>query len=171
MRAVALSDKTVQDKVARHFVPLKLTIMPGTKEFPLDWPALQGWKTSYGLMGGQKNEGFTGCSVVSPDLQVEYGNTGSAFVWEMFDSTAYDATKFAAMLDRANARWAREQPIRADTTLSRAERERQLASLRSQVREAVGNEGRFHLPPKGFTVQDAVELFELSGDLPKKETK
>lgn len=160
MRAVALSDKTVQEKVASSFVPLKLTIAPGTREFPLGWPAMQHWKASYRRMGGEKNEGFTGCSVVSPDLAVEYGNTGSAFVWEMFDSTAYDARKFAAMLDRAQQRWARERALRADG--------KRVARFRDEVRSAVAEEGRFHLPPRGFTVQGAIELFELSGDLAKK---
>jgi hypothetical protein len=168
MRAVALSDKTVQKKVVKSFIPLKLAIKPGTKEFPLDWPALQPWGVSYRLMGGEKNEGFTGCSVVSPDLKVEYGNTGSALVWEMFDSTAYDADKFVAMLERADERRAREQAIRADATLSKAHKERRLASFRDDMRSAVAKEGRFRLPPKGFTIQGAVELFELSGDLPKK---
>ena len=165
MRAVALSDKAVQQKVARSFVPLKVVIPYPKTKFPLDWPAVAHWRNSYALMDGT---GFTGCSVVSPDLEVEYGNTGSAFIWEMFDSTAYDATKFTAMLDRAQERWARERALLVDTKLSEDERARRLASVRSEVRVAVGKESRFRLPPRGFTVQGAIELFELSGDLPKK---
>jgi hypothetical protein len=72
------------------------------------------------------------------------------------------------MLKRADERGAREQAIRADETLSKAHKERRLTSFRDDVRSAVAKEGRFHLPPKGFTIQGAVELFELSGDLPKK---
>src|ERR1700676_3151383 len=159
MRAVALADQTVQDKVAKSFVPLKVAIKPGTKAYPLDWPAMRPWRVAYVLMGGEHCEGITGCSVVGPDLDVEYGNTGSAFVWEMFDSSAYDAQKFAAMLDRAAERWAREQEIRADKKLSGADRERQLASFRDDVHSAVAKEGRFHLPPSGFTIEGAVELF------------
>lgn len=165
MRAVALSDKAVQAKAARSFVPLKLEISYPKSTFPLDWPALAGWKASYSLMDGK---GFTGCSVVSPDLKAEYGNTGSAFIWEMFDSTAYNAPKFAAMLDRAQARWAQDKKIQADMTLSDQERERQLARFRGEMSGAVAKEGRFRLPPKGFTVQGAIELFQLSGDLPQK---
>jgi hypothetical protein len=168
MRAVALSDKTVQEKVKQSFLPVKVAILPGTKEFPLDWPAMQGWKLGYRLMGGNKNEGFTGCAVVSPDLKMEYANTGSGFVWEMFESTAYDAKKFAAMLDRAAERFAREQQIRADSRLTEKQRERALAQFYTEVRNAVSQEGRLHLPPKGFTLKGAGELFQLSGDLPKK---
>ena len=168
MRAVALSDETVQDKIMASFIPLKLAIAPGTKEFPLDWPALRSWKTGYRLMGGEKNDGFTGCSVVGPALDVEYGNTGSAFVWEMFDSAAYDAAKFAAMLERARGRWAREQAIRSGPEARAEGRERRLADFRDEVRRAVADEGRFRLPPKGFSVAGAVELFRLSGDLPKR---
>ena len=169
MRAVALSDKTVQEKVAQSFIPLKVTIQPGTKEFPLSWLATRAWGNAYQAMGGEKNEGFTGCSVISPDLQIEYGNTGSALVWEMFDSTAYDAQKFAAMLDRARDRWVGEQEVRSAKNLSEGQRQSKLASFRAEIRNAVGNEGRFRLPPRGFTIQGAVKLFELSGDLPQKK--
>lgn len=165
IRAVALSDKTVQAKIAESFVPLKRVIPYPKTSFPLDWPALAGWKASYAHMDGT---GFTGCSVVSPDLKAEYGNTGSAFVWEMFDSTAYDTHKFAAMLDRAAQRWAREQDIRTDKKLGVGERDRKLARHRDDVGRAVAEEGRFRLPPKGFTIEGAIELFQLSGDLPKK---
>ena len=165
MRAVALADKAVQQNVAKSFIPLKLVITPRSPAFPLDWPAMAGWRFAYKLGEG---DGFTGCSVVSPDLQLEYGNTGSAFIWEMFDSTAYDAQKFNAMLDRAAKRAAREREIRADKTLSGPELERQLASFRDEVRQALPKEGPFRLPPKGFTIQGAIDLFTLSGDYPPK---
>nr|CAA9212236.1 hypothetical protein AVDCRST_MAG63-13 [uncultured Armatimonadetes bacterium] len=165
MRAVALSDSAVQERIRQSFVPLKVVIPFPKTAFPLDWPALAHWRTSYGLMDGT---GFTGCSVVSADLEIEYGNTGSALVWELFDSTAYDAAKFAAMLDRAAERWSRERAIRADKALNAADRERRLAAFRGGVRAAVGREGRFRLPPRGFTVEGAVELFRLSGDLPRQ---
>ena len=168
MRAVALADEIVQAKVAKSFIPLKVAIPHGTDKFPLDWPAMKNWSFSYQLMGGKKVDGITGCCVVGPDLKLEYGNTGSAFVWEMFDSIAYDATKFAAMLDRAAKRWQQDQEIRADKSLSEKERDSKLASFHADVRRAVGNEGRFQFPPRGFTIQGAIELFELSGDLKKK---
>ncbi|MCS6863141.1 MAG: hypothetical protein NZT92_22775 [Abditibacteriales bacterium] len=172
MRAVALADKTVQEKIAQSFIPLKVMIPYGTKEFPLDWPAMNHWRLAYKLMGGEKCTGLTGCTVVSPDLQTEYANTGSAFVWEMFTSTAYDATKFAAMLDRASQRARQEMAIRQDPKLSDQERESQLARFRREVRSAVVKEGATRPKPKGFTDWHAVELFALSGDLfwnPSKE--
>ncbi len=168
MRAVALSDRTVQDKVAKSFVPLKVTIPYGTKKFPLDWPGMKHWSTTYKRMGGEKVDGITACSVIGPDLKVEYGNTGSAFVWEMFDSIAYDEKKFAAMLDRSVERFGREQKIRADRSLNEKERERKLATFHAEVRKAMADEGRFRLPPRGFTIEGAKELFRLSGDLKDK---
>jgi hypothetical protein len=94
MRAVALSDTNVKRTISEHFVPLKITIAYGAEQIPLDWPAFKGWRTVYSIMGGSKNTGFTGCSVVTPDTQQELASTGSAHVWEMFDSLAYDAKKF-----------------------------------------------------------------------------
>ena len=165
MRAVSLSNKTVQAKIVQSFVPLKVDILPGTKTFPFDWPAMQQWRTSYRLMGGEKCQGITACTVVTPDLKVQYDNTGSAFVWEMFDSIAYDAEKFAAMLDRASERWEQEKKIRSDNTLNEQQRSQKLSSFRREVARELGREGRFHLPPPGFTIEGAKELFRLSGDL------
>ena len=85
MRAVALSDKAVQDKVVSSFVPLNVQIDYGTEEFPLDWRGLKIWQDTYRRMGGPKTKGITACSVIGPELEVEFGSTGSAFVWEMFD--------------------------------------------------------------------------------------
>ena len=171
MRAVSLSDKVVQEKVEKSFVPLKVKITFGDEKFPLDWLALKIWQDTYARMGGPKTTGITACAVVSPDLKTEYGSTGSAFVWEMFDSIAYDASKFSTMLDRAAERGGREKAIRADKGLDDEERDAKLASFRAEVRRAVGEEGRFRLPPRGFTIQGAVELFELSGDLKEKGAK
>lgn len=168
MRAVALADSTVQAKVAASFIPLKIAIPHGTEKFPLDWPALKHWSNVYQQMGGKKVEGITACTVISPDLKVEYANTGSAFVWEMFDSVAYDAKRFAGMLDKAAQRWVTEKEIRADKSLDDKERAAKLASFHAEVRKAIAKEGIFHFPPKGFTIQGAIELFELTGDLKKK---
>ncbi|MEM7519114.1 MAG: hypothetical protein AAF368_19585, partial [Planctomycetota bacterium] len=101
--------------------------------------------------------------VVSPDLQVELGNTGSAFVWEMFESTAYDAEKFSAMLDRALARFEKRAAIRAGK--SGEEQTNALATFDRGLKRAVTGEGRFRLPPRGFSVEGAKELFRLTGDL------
>jgi hypothetical protein len=168
MRAVSLSDATVQEKIAKSFVPLKVTIPHGTPEFPLGWPSMKAWIASYKSMGGEKCQGMTGCSIVSPDLEAEYANTGSSFVWEMFETPAYDAVKFAAMLDRGAQRWTREREIRADASLAPDERDKKIAAHRAEVRRAIGKEGQLRLPPKGFTPEKAIELFTISGDLPAK---
>jgi hypothetical protein len=165
MRAVALSDPAVRDWANGRSVPLKVVIEPGTKRFPLDWPAMGGWATAYQFLGGEKNEGFTGCSLVSPDLSVEFASTGSAHVWELFDSPAYDRDKFLAMLERG---WTRHREFAAalhDPNSSPRQRDAKAERLRRQFRAQVASEGRFRLPPKGFTIEGAVELFRLSGDL------
>lgn len=178
MRAVALSDKAVQKKVREFFVPLKITIEPGTAEFPVDWPGLHGWAGVYQVMGGSQCEGITACSVVTPDLQAEYGSTGSALVWEMFDSIAYDAQKFASMLDRACARHTEEKCLRKEYRSDPAELEEQLAAFRADVAEEIQREGALRLPPRGFSIDRAKQLFRLTGDLvdgvappPKPEAK
>jgi hypothetical protein len=165
MRAVALSDARVQAAVDKDFVPLKVPIPPGTAEFPLTWPAMTGWRIAYALLGGKHNEGFTGCSVVSPDLSAEFGNTGSALIWEMFDSPAYDPDKFLAMLSRAKRRAEEDRRIASDPLRPAAERRRLQQRHRDNVARLVREEGEFRLPPRGFTREYAEELFRLSGDL------
>lgn len=165
MRAVALSNEEVQKKVAASFIPLKITIPYGTEKFPVEWPALKVWQDTYTRMGGSETTGITACSVVGPDLETEYGSTGSAFVWEMFDSIAYNAEKFAVMLDRSLERFEEGQTIRANTKLSAKKRLRRLAAHRRAVKKAVGFEGRFRLPPRGFSISGAKQLFRMTGDL------
>ena len=165
MRAVALGNKQVQDKIAKSFVPLKIVIPYRSKVLPLDWPAMKQWRDIHKKMGGEKCEGLTGCSVIEPDLQYQLGNTGSAFVWELFDSIAYDPVKFSAMLDRSLKRFERHQAIVNDKSLSATERKKKLIGHRIDVKKAIAKEGRFRLPPKGFTIDGAKQLFRLSGDL------
>ena len=165
MRAVALSDKIVQKKIADGFIPLKITIPSGTEKFPLEWPGLKVWSDTYKSMGGPKVDGLTACSIISSDLQTEFGSTGSAFVWEMFDSIAYDAKKFGAMLDRAAERATKGKEIAANKQLTPGERERELAAFRKDVRKEMDREGRFQFPPKGFSIEGAKTLFRMTGDL------
>lgn len=165
MRAVALSDPKVQEWVAAHATPLKVVIKPGTARLPLDWPAMSTWSIAYAVMGAGENQGFTGCSLVSPDGLLQYANTGSAMVWEMFDSTAYDRDKFLAMLERGRQRHERYRGIQADPGLGPLERRRKLAEFRRTVSAEVRNEGRAQAPPRGFSLAKALELFRLSGDI------
>ena len=170
MRAVALADPAVQQRIAANFIPLKVTLKPGAKELPLDWPALGRWRRAYALMGGESSRGFTGCTVISPDLEVEYADTGGAMVWELFDSIAYDAQKFAVMLDRAQQHAAAEQQLRQQF----ADKPRQLQRKLRAQRRALGVERlrafKLRMPPEGFTKAKAMELFRLSGDLKKEPT-
>ena len=108
------------------------------------------------------------CTVVSPDLKMEYGNTGSAMVWEMFDSIAYDADKFNAMLDRAQKRYEYERKIIKNKNLSFQAKIDAIEDHRKKVRKLVGEEGKFQMPPKGFTLKKALDLFEKTGDYKKK---
>ena len=165
MRTVSLSNPQVINAVNQSFIPLKVQIDYGTKSFPINWPALRHWKFAYFFMGGKKVKGITGCSVVSPDLKLELGSTGSAFVWEMFDSVAYDATKFKRMLDQSLRFHSRYQMILHDESLGRWKRRRQIALVKSDLKREKRRVGRFRLPPKGFNKDHAIELFKLSGDL------
>ncbi|NNC89976.1 MAG: hypothetical protein HKN82_16080 [Akkermansiaceae bacterium] len=159
MRAVALADTKVQWIVKRNFIPVKLPIDPA-EGFTSAWPALRGWATAYKFANGK---GFTGCSVISPDLEFEYGHTGSAFIWEMFDSTAYSPRKFAAMLERSASRAEEERALRYQRGITPAERKLEVARLRKGLEQAVRREGQFHLPPRGFSLDQALELFRIVG--------
>ena len=167
MRAVALSEGKIQQTIIKNFIPLKveMTYPPKMKAFPLDWPAMTKWRIGYKMMGGA---GYTGCSVVSPDLTTEYGSTGSAMVWELFDSVAYDAKKFQAMLDQSIAFAAKEKAIH-ESAENRIAEKFQLAKFRAEVRKA--NRSNVRLPPKGFSIDRAKELFRMTGDLPSEGDK
>lgn len=155
LRAVALSDKEVQKLVAENYVPLKLGFNK-LEGFPVDWPALRSWATAYKYSDGRC---FTGCSVVSPDLEIEYGNTGSAMVWELFESTAYDGGKFRVMLREALARGREERILRTQAGVSEGERRIEIRRFRKGVKRVVSSHGRFQLPPDGFSLEAALELF------------
>lgn len=159
MRAHVLSDSTVQSLVSKNFVPLKMKLDP-QKGFPVDWPALKRWQTAFKMNQGK---GFAGCSVIASDLHVEFGNTGSARVWELFDSTAYDAKKFAAMLRMAADRNTEDRSLRAQRGINAAERRMVVGRFREGVGKAVKTEGRSHLPPKGYSLEQALKLYELAG--------
>lgn len=139
--------------------------MPKGNTFPLDWPALEHWANVRKYVA---KEGFTMCSVVSPDLKAEYGNTGSAMVWEMFDSIAYDADKFSAMMDRSLERFAKERKVILNSKLKISEKVKAISELRETAKKEIGEEGKFRLPPKGFSIKNALMLFEMTGDYKKK---
>ena len=140
-----------------------MTYPPKMKAFPIEWPAMKKWRMAYRLTGGK---GFTGCSIVSPDLQTEYGSTGSAMVWELFESTAYDRKKFQAMIDQSLLFAKEEQSIRESESYGKRLK---LAKFKSKI----ARETRSHvrLPPNGFSAEKAKELFKMTGDLPGESNK
>lgn len=168
MRAVALSDPEIQKYIQDHFLPLKVSMEPGTAELPLDWPGLIGWKIAYKVLGGEKSNGFTGCMVVSSDLKTQYGATGSANISELFDSIAYNRDKFLAMLEKAQQRRLEEESIRSNPRYSSSVRKRKIGELRGKIfrEDWEARQAQNRLPPrKGFHWIHALELFRKSGDI------
>lgn len=160
MRAVALSSTRIQKRIAKDSIPLKVVMTyPKRSAFPLDWPALRIWTQAYERMDGK---GFTGCALISHDLQVQYAHTGSAMVWELFDSTAYDEARFFAMVERGAKRAAEERALRTATGKSLAARTLDVARFRAHLTRKVEAEGPFRLPPRGFRIRFATELFALA---------
>lgn len=166
MRAVALADKDIQTVINESFIPLKIEMKKGEREFPLDWKALGRWRTNYAInLTGDEKQGFTMCAVVSPDLEMELGSTGSAFVWEMFTSIAYDKDKFLKMVKNAASLNRKRDQLLADiiagTRGSRLNYTRWKMETNREIRAA----GRISKPPEGFSKENALELFKMSGDL------
>ena len=168
-RALVLSEEAVQKRLAEEFVPFRLEIKEGTASFPSDWRGLKHMKIPYQLVGGEDCQGITGLAVVSPDGQTLLAATDSCFVWELFDSSAYSPAMFGDVLDRGLKFHAEANAIAADETLSELERRRAMLRLRGRVKKANNANGGFRLPPKGFSVDGAKELFVMSGDLDPEE--
>jgi hypothetical protein len=168
IRTLVLSDPNVSALIKENFIPVKLKLEKG-KDFPVEWPALKAAATGFEFSNGK---GFAGCSVVSFDLAVEYGNGGSAKIWEVFSSTAYDPKKFAEMLERAVSRLTEERSLRVQRGISEAERKQEVYRFRLGISHAVRAEGRAELPPKGYSLERALELYRMAGAVeisPEKE--
>ena len=73
------------------------------------------------------------------------------------------------MLDSAKSRGEKLQSISEDRSLDDKQRERELEKYRRQVKREIGKEGRFHLPPRGFSIEGAKELFRMTGNLVDSE--
>lgn len=155
MRAVALSDPAVQKLVAANFVALKLAFNK-REGFPVKWPALQAWETVFKFSDGRC---FAGATVVSPDLEIQYGNSGSPTVWELIGSRACDAGKFRTMLREALDRGNEERIVRTQQGVTERERRMELFRFRKGVKRVVSSHGRFQLPPEGFSLEETLELF------------
>ena len=165
MRAVALGSKRNQTFIQNNFVPLKIvmTAKPDAKDksFPLDWQSLASWSLAWSLM---KGNGFTGVAVVNPDTKITYSRTGSAMVWEIFHSSAYDEEKFHQMLQNGKTRFDEELAATAKEN-SKLGKLGALMKHRLSVRKQVNQETSMITPPKGFSIEKAKELFRMTGDL------
>jgi hypothetical protein len=159
IRTHVLSNPTVAAHIKASFIPVKLKLETG-KDFPVDWPALKKTATAFAFSNAK---GFAGCSIVSPDLEIEYGNSGSAKMCELFDSTAYSAKEFAGMLERASSRVMEERSLRVQRGISDFERKLEVHRFRRGVTLAVRSEGVSHLPPKGYSLERALELYQMAG--------
>ena len=164
MRTHALGDAKVASVIKSRFVPVKIPIQAG-KDFPVDWPALKKWATAYKFSNAR---GFTGCSVVSPDLEIEYANSGSAKLAEMLESPAFSAEQVYAMLGRAVSRVTEERSLRVQRGVSAEERQIEISRFRKGVSRAVQSESRTRLPPRGYSLEQALELYRMAGTLPEK---
>ena len=166
MRAVALADPEIQSYIQKHFVPLKLEVLPGAKELPVNWSSLLGWRLAYKYAGGPTSKGFTGCMVVSADLKTLYGGTGSASIAELFDSVAYDREKFLAMLKLTQKRRLEEESIRSDSSLGSRERSRKMRQFRRKIHSENWAARSKKSKRRGFRYKHAMELLRMSGDRP-----
>ena len=165
LRAHALSDSTVLSLVKSHFIPVKLKLEKG-KPFPVTWPALEKWAAAFKFSNGR---GFTGCSVVSSDLAIEYANSGSARLHEMLDSPAFDSKRFAAMLERAVSRVNEERSLRVQRRIQEFERKMEIHRFRKGVTRAVRAESPRRLAPKGYSLEHALELYRMVGAHERKD--
>ncbi len=159
LRAHALSDSKIIGVIKGHCVPVKIQLKKG-QEYPIDWPALKKWATAYKFSNGR---GFTGCSVVSSDLAVEFGNSGFARISEMLESRAFDPKEFHAMLVRAMARVNEERSLRVQRGISDDERKLEIERFRQGVTRAVQSESRRQFPPQGYSLEQALELYRMAG--------
>ncbi|NIP92957.1 MAG: hypothetical protein GWO24_05640 [Akkermansiaceae bacterium] len=163
LRTHVLSDPAVLAFIKARCVPVKVKLAKD-KEFPLDWPALDRWVTTFKFRAGK---GLAGCSVVSADLEIEYGNSGSANLWELFESRAYNSGSFAAMLEQAALRITEERSLRVQRGISDFERKMELRTFRRGVRKAVRSQHDSRLPPRGYSLERAMELQQMAGAVEK----
>lgn len=164
LRTHALSNATVAARIRSAYVPVKVRLEQG-KEFPLNWPALKKWATEFKFSDAR---GFAGCSIVSYDLALEYGNSGSTKLANMMESPAFDAKAFATMLNTVSDRVTEERSLRAQRGIKEFERLEELKRFREGVARAVRSEGWNKLPPRGYSLEQALELYAMAGTKPKK---
>ena len=164
LRTYSLADAKVVGLVKAHCVPVKVPLKKG-QDFPLDWPALRKWATAFRFSNGR---GFTGCSLVSSDLAVEYGNSGSARISEILEAPAFSPGQVHGMLVRGMERLTEERSLRVERRISDFERQREVSRFRTGVTRAVQMESKRKLPPSGYSLEQALELYRMAGTVPGK---
>lgn len=159
LRTYSLADDKIVGLVKAYCVPVKVPLKRG-ENFPLDWPALKKWATAFRFSNGR---GFAGCSLVSSDLALEYGNSGSAQIPQMLESPAFSPVRVHDMLVRGMERLTEERSLRVERRISELERKREIARFRTGVTRAVQMENRRSLPPAGYSLEQALELYRMAG--------
>ena len=137
VRSVGLGDPQVQALIKKEFVALKLGLVPGA-DFPLDWPVLEPWERLFQFADGRS---FTGCVVMSPDREVQYGTTGSLLLWELVDPKGFGAEKLRKVLELAAARGLEERVIRKQWGITEKERAEELRRFRQGLVRAAQEAG------------------------------
>lgn len=155
MRSVVLADPKVQALIKKEFVALKLGLNPEA-EFPLPWPVLEQWERLFQFADGRC---FTGCVVISPDREVQYGTTGSLLLWELVDVKGFGAEKLRQVLELAAARGLEERVIRKQWGITEKERAEELRRFRQGLVRAARKPGRFQLPPSGYSRETVLGWF------------
>lgn len=159
MRALTLIDPEVERKITSSFVPLKLPYN-AEKGFEVHWPVLKKWETRFKFTGP---DGSAGCAIVNVDLSMEFANSGSSMISELFTSPAYDRRQFSRMLSRGYQRWKEDGIVSREGGLSANEREDEIQNYRAGVAFDVNREEEMRIPPKGYSLANALELFRLAG--------
>ena len=166
LRTHALSDLKVAYLVNTKCVPVKIPLKTGKgQKFPVDWPALKKWSAGFKYSNAR---GFTGCSVVSYDHAIEYGNSGSAKLSEILETPAFQSKEVQKMLERALLRVSEERSLVVQRGIREVERKREIQNFRLGVTRAVQSESRTKLPPRGYSLEQALELYQIAGATPKK---
>ena len=159
LRTHVLSEPKIIEMVKARCIPMKIRLEKG-EDYPVDWPALKHWATAFKF---SNERGFAGCSVISSDLAIEFGNSGSARIYELLSSPAFDSEAILGMLKRAMERVNEERSILVQRGISNEERRAEILRFRKGVTRAVRSEGRRNLPPAGYSLEQALELYRVAG--------
>ena len=120
------------------------------------WDMQEQWGRLFQFADGRC---FTGCVVISPDREAQYGTTGSLLLWELVDPKGLGAEKLRKVLELAAARVLEERVIRKQWGITEKERAEELRRFRQGLERAAQEAGRFQLPPDGFSMETVTGWF------------